>query len=712
MPKYLQTHGVPRQRPVSCRSCRARKLRCSRDAPCTNCVSRGLRCELDNSSGSPPRSVQTPESEVVERLRKLEELVESQRSQRNGSPKPISKSSNNLGLQNHMYNICPAIAHLDKDVAWLASIYSGLEVAEKMPSNKIVFRICPMQHIMEAQSYIFLSPTSIEPSRCIWLPLYHEAKIILNKFTEDIDGGHHVIHTPSLPSILDELYACLNQQGQVKAGPMILLLSIMASSTHSWVRRDCERGVFSTSAEANKQSPSWIKATEDVIDIAHRSTRVSIEGIQGIIIASFVMGNIEGFSRKCRAMYSMALLLARELGLHCIDHPSMASAAKSANAEMGRRVWWYLAASDWQMAARFNGVAQGVYQCHVRQMIVRKPLNINDEDVTDGMNCIEQPLSQPTTMSYSLQRIRLSEICRNIVDRTPLIHAGVPGYETIMDADTEIQTILSETPPFFSMSVEQIIQIYQLDHQHASRIFYQGYLLSSLTHAMHCKIHFAYFTRGYVDPSYAASREICLRSARKIIQNETRLEQSGLCTAARYRVILLLLGIFMATIVLIMDMCHNKSSTQREKQQGELADAFRLLEEAREDSETAVNFLDSLMQVLRRHKMPRPKRAEETLLDSDMGNEPLETATGAVGAYSTANNQPYSNPDILPLPTAPPSVLASNNANIMDMGGDGFTNGEDMSSYFNELAESFEQGVDFDWNDIFAGLDSSYTQGL
>ncbi len=87
-----------------------------------------------------------------------------------------------------------------------------------------------------------------------------------------------------------------------------------------------------------------------MLDIAHRTTRVSIEGIQGIIIASFVLANFEGFSRRARSLCSMAILLARELGLHCLDHPSNANSANSAQAEMGRRVWWYLAASDWFVA--------------------------------------------------------------------------------------------------------------------------------------------------------------------------------------------------------------------------------------------------------------------------------------------------------------------------------------------------------------------------
>ena len=214
-----------------------------------------------------------------------------------------------------------------------------------------MFKIRSIQHIDEAPPYInqnaLLSSTSSELLRCIWLPQYHEAKVLLQKFMEDIDPLFHVVHTPSLPAILDQVYAWSNQQGQVKPGNMILLLSIFASCTHSWVQRDCERGLFSTPAEANSQSPLWIKATEDVLDIAHRTTSVSIEGVQGIIVLSFVLADFEGFFRRCRSLYNMAFMLARELGLHFLDHPSNANLADSVQTEIGRRVWWYLAASDW-----------------------------------------------------------------------------------------------------------------------------------------------------------------------------------------------------------------------------------------------------------------------------------------------------------------------------------------------------------------------------
>ena len=217
-----------------------------------------------------------------------------------------------------------------------------------------MFRTCSIQRIKEAQPYTSqnsFSSTGFEPSRCVWLPEYPEAKVLISKYIQDIDYVHHVVHCPSLFTVLDDVYACLNQQGQVKPGTMILLLGLFANCTHSWVQQCCERGLFSTSIEANSQSSLWVKAIEDVLDIAHRTACVSIEGIRGIIIASFVVGTLEGVSRRCRSMYNMALLLARELGLHYLDHPSKAHLAYSAQAEIGRRVFWYLVASDWLISA-------------------------------------------------------------------------------------------------------------------------------------------------------------------------------------------------------------------------------------------------------------------------------------------------------------------------------------------------------------------------
>lgn len=342
-------------------------------------------------------------------------------------------------------------------------------------------------------------------------------------------------------------------------------------------------------------------------------------------------------------------------------------------------------------------------------MMVKKPLNINDEELVDGMSRTEQPLSQPTAMSYSLQRLRLSEISRRIVDRTPLVTGQTfgPSHDVVMDIDTELQLLTNDIPPFFSMSKAGLTEIYQLDSSQAVKIAHQGYIYHSLLYAQRCKLHFPYFTRGYVDCAYASSRDICLQSARLIIRTESQLETSGLCIATRFKLLGLLVSVFMASIIVLMDLCHNKSSSQQEERRGEVVDAFRILEEARHESETAARFLDALMHVLRKHKVSPPKHSGEQSLKPRIGYEQLPTAAAA---SNTSTTQSYAEPAMASTLRDPPRVLGSNETSSIDMAGDSFANAEEFPSYFDEFAQSFEQGIDagsIDWNNFLSGFDSS-----
>jgi hypothetical protein len=250
------------------------------------------------------------------------------------------------------------------------------------------------------------------------------------------------------------------------------------------------------------------------------------------------------------------------------------------------------------------------------------------------------------------------------------------------------------------MSIADLVATYQLDTSRAANIAHQGYRFHSLVYAQRCKLHFSYFIREFDDSAFASSREICLQSARKIIQVESQLGTSENCTAIRCRWLGFLMAVFMASIVVLMGLCHNKSSPQREKQRKEIADALRVLEEARHESETAAKFLESLMLVLRKHKILPLKPC--------VGNEQPLTASSEALVYTTGTTQPYSGSAGTQIPMTPSSILGSNETTRLSMGDEDLINGEDLSSYFNELAQSFEQGIDadfYDWNDIFPGLD-------
>lgn len=146
---------------------------------------------------------------------------------------------------------------------------------------------------------------------------------------------HHILPSQSLVDIVDRVYSSLSRQGEVKSGDMVLLFAIFTASMHTWSQDDCCRlGLFKSSDDARRRSLRWAKAAEHLLQIAQKLTKISIGGITGIIILGFVAASYKGFSRECWFFMNMATLHARDCGLHCIDHPSNAEFARTANAEV------------------------------------------------------------------------------------------------------------------------------------------------------------------------------------------------------------------------------------------------------------------------------------------------------------------------------------------------------------------------------------------
>lgn len=330
------------------------------------------------------------------------------------------------------------------------------------------------------------------------------------------------------------------------------------------------------------------------------------------------------------------------------------------------------------MGARFDGKAEGTYSCHPRQMLTRKPLNLNDEDIFDGMSGQGRPMEEPTSMTFQLFRIRLGETYRDMVDRTPLMLAtvGCPSRDAIMDMDTNLQLLFNELPRCLTMTKEELIDTYDLSSDFADKYVHQGTIAQFFIHGQRLKLHLPYFTRGFSDKSFASSREICVTCASMIIQIESSLSRAGIAYSSCLKFTGLLLGVFMATVVLIMEVCVNRSSLHLDERQTEIAEAFRLLQEARSESEAAEKFLGDLTKILRKHKM-----------------NPCINGGDGESKYQT--------------PTQPkqPNIGESNfgNYNDFNMSVDNFP-GENLSVYLQEFTQSFEQGgmsvENFNWNDV------------
>lgn len=374
------------------------------------------------------------------------------------------------------------------------------------------------------------------------------------------------------------------------------------------------------------------------------------------------------------------------------------------------------------MAAKIGGMGEGIYSCHPRQMITNKPLNINDEEVADGMARDGRPPSQPTTMSFAMQSIRLAEISRNIVDRSPLAmaHTGGLSHDAVMDIDTEMQTLINEVPAFFSMSESALMETYGLSRTRAENIVFQGKITYLLLYLHRCKLHLHYFSRSMEDPAYSSSREICLKYASLIIQSELWQENLDIDTEVGLKFTSLLIGVFLACLVLLLDLCVNPSSPNYEKQREEIRRSFKIIENAKNVSETTSKSVDSLVQVLQKYndaplnpdRGPQQQRgisssaaaatkgvqqSQQIALEGQALNVPdaagdedseIPFAGGSPGRHGIIESQ-----DIA-MPTAGPLNEAD----------------DDFSSYWTEFTQSFEQGIDvnsIDWDSLFLELDSS-----
>ncbi|KAL2063343.1 hypothetical protein VTL71DRAFT_5148 [Oculimacula yallundae] len=700
-PKKRLNNGTAaaEKRPVSCLFCRSRKLRCTRDFPCSNCVERSIPCQLRVAPSATvlvppsPNTSGISQTEILQRLERLEEIIRYQNLdsyQGSSRQKLLTPSSNHvIQCASNPVKLQPLAA----DIAGLEKVYiEGSFTKNSLAPDSIIFMVCTIRQVPNMPRYFQATVgqgASNDPTRCVWIPPYNEAKLAIENYINSLTYLHHVIHIPSLWVMLDELYSDLNQHVQSRTGHVALLLSILASTTYSWTAIDCNTSLFPTATEATRQTPLWIKATEDVLDHIHRTTHPSLESAQSAIITLFLVCNLEDLAQRFRSLLSSAIMMARELNLHRTDDPNLLVLedtteieTDAVKTEVGRRVWWYLVATDW-MLSRYPGPMRGVYLCNPSHMAVQKPRNSHDEDLLTSLQGPERSLSEPTVMSYFLQRIRLAELCRNFTDKTSFLRPDdeASNYNNALSSDAELQALINDFPTFFRLDRVGRQDFADPNTSGTPSIVIQRYMLNALVQIQRCKLHLPWLMRGFAEASYAISHSACLEAARLIMQNELQLEQTGLpFISIRLRFSPMLYGVTMAGLVLSVESALTTGTIPAGHlpiEPAGVSDAFRILREAKQESEIAAKLLESMEKVFRKHKMPTPETPSPDCRAEVRRAEP---------------NTPQSTGSILPNENDIQSTVPSS--------------GSEPSW------EVFDPNLDFgalDWNSILSGLNSSFT---
>ena len=355
----------PRQEPVSCESCRKKKLKCNREQPCSNCVARGVTCDFQGrkvptvlySSISPEDEVAALRAENVAirtRIDRLEEITYNGNYNKTGErptkARRLVEREGDVGLPSPStgLSISPeselSKTHKD-DLQWLEGV--GTQENTRLPqlSTPFSIRIVQLQHIVQQASF------EGQHERCILLPDADLGLQLFERYAEQLEPLQHLLHIPTARRSIKLLYEHLKMGERVEANQTVLLLTVMTSIASYWGLSDCSSSIFGAMQTTINVAVMWLRTALDVLEHVRRSAPASLETVQASIITIFLIYHIEGFSPKIRAIVYATLAVAKDLGLHRTDDPSYLRQQEVqmdiVETEVRRRVWWHLASTDW-----------------------------------------------------------------------------------------------------------------------------------------------------------------------------------------------------------------------------------------------------------------------------------------------------------------------------------------------------------------------------
>ena len=245
----------PRQDPVSCESCRKKKLKCDRSCPCSNCQTRNLSCIFHGRQCSTgPILASTTEQELREenaiiksRLQKLESAVFNGQVQL--TPSASHSPASNAGVRSTAATLpeisgTQALAFgnenvqaLSADSRWLEGSGTSGSLMLPLLSGKPMFATEPLESLVKKSS---TNPTYII------LPTLSEAEKLYDCYLEQVDTLQHIIHIPTVRTLLQKTYYAIQHGLEVQLSNVSLLLGIFASISTYWALGEPDQAFFSS----------------------------------------------------------------------------------------------------------------------------------------------------------------------------------------------------------------------------------------------------------------------------------------------------------------------------------------------------------------------------------------------------------------------------------------------------------------------------------
>ncbi|KAF5655022.1 hypothetical protein F25303_947 [Fusarium sp. NRRL 25303] len=586
----------------ACVSCRQRKLKCDRKQPCANCISRSVECTEQDLP--PNRAVKRPFppepdsltlSSILSRLNQIEDyLSPNNRSNHVSLSTPIGDQLNAI-----RFNV-PSVSQSQEpasiDVAELMPLEDQMQATKYSVNDSFLYRA--LTHELSISiSADYKSQKTIEP-RHIQLPPKWETMRLFQVYFQYLGHVQNIIYEPHARSLVNEAYdQIVNISATTAPRGLALILSVIALAT---ILEPVD-GDLATAVPILKERlgvfAAYIRMAMDCLEQHRRRADHTLENVQALILLSFGIHHTETFSPRYRVLLAEAIAVSHSLGLHAVDRVSAKRGHSKVDAdlvthEIKRRVWWYLAATDWA-SSKAEGTSGATYLIQPNLINTNLPRHIDDDNLSNS-DRKERPLSEPTTMSYNLQRIKVAEVVRCISDLMPH-DPSEASCELLLSLDAKLGSVLCELPNFFRTELAESEETKQIDNAYP-HIPMQRHLINLLINIFRCGLHFPYLPGRVNKPLHAFSRQASLKAARAVLSTQRGMTMIDMLHSADFMKIQgTIFHMFIGALVLTTDICCNQDG---QTQISELIEVLKKLDDVKGHSKMAAKLLDILTQLL------------------------------------------------------------------------------------------------------------------
>ncbi|KAM5344606.1 hypothetical protein ACJ41O_013141 [Fusarium nematophilum] len=518
---------VPKRcrQPLSCLSCRSRKLKCDREQPCGACVKRGEQDSCQFSPGAPSAAPgRSHEAQI--RLRRLEQMVQ----ELVNATGPVTKAPQGLAVQGKTQSQATSsdssepVAHDASTPGSAASSTALSDTTYYGATHWAAF----LDHIREIQVALDAEPdvNTAPASPPIQQPPYHPSPDLLfgNTASLTIEGVMHSLPSRQNTDKLVSLYFT----SKFTTVPFIHVHQFQRQYEAFW--RDPQSTSF-----------MWISILFSILCVAsiiarmkgyEESLHLELRDpsfLMGKAVESLVAGEyitnkkyaieallIHAHSRNICSKNSDSVLwailgftmrLAQRSGYHR-DPTQLRQHFSPFEAEMRRRTWYYLEGLELLFSCQL-GMSPTVQDGGSDTKV---PSNYSDDEFDEDTVVMPPPRPHidPTPILYLHTKSKLCQILRKLMAH--VLSLQRPEFRTTCALNDELHLWYGELPA--SLRIRPIRETSFNDQNYT--VMYRIVLELVYRRAI-CVLHRPYIGLGNENGQYRLSKDICRDSALKVL---------------------------------------------------------------------------------------------------------------------------------------------------------------------------------------------------